>query len=92
MRSAMASRAVSIRTGTRLPAATQPPADLDAVDVGHADVEHDRVGDGGRDLRERLLAALGHLHLVAGQRQRAAQGVAHGAIVVDDEDSHRPSF
>ena len=68
----------------------QAPADLEAVDVRHADVEHDGVGHGGRGLGERLLAALRHLHLVAGERQRAAQSVAHGAIVIDNEDPHSP--
>ena len=52
------------------------------------DVEHDRVGRRRRDGVERLLAVLGSVDLVAGQRQRAAQRVAHRAVVVDDQDAH----
>ena len=40
------------------------------------------------DRVERLLAVLGERDLVAAERQRAPQGVAHRAVVVDDQDSH----
>ena len=63
-------------------------ADLEAVHVGHADVEHHDIGYGRRDLRERLLAVLGSVDVVAGEDQRAADRVAHRPVVVDHEDSH----
>ena len=92
MRSATASRAVSIRIGTRLPAPRSRRQTSRPSMSGMPTSSTTASGTRGRGLRERLLAALGHLHLVAGQRQRAAQGVAHGAVVVDDEDSHRRPF
>ena len=55
---------------------------------GHADVEHDGVGHRLRDGLDRLGAVLGALHVVAVEREHAAQRVAHGPIVVDHEDPH----
>ena len=56
---------------------------------GRLKVKHSII-DGVRDLLERLLAVLGDLHLVSSKRQRATEGVTHGAVIVDDEDPHRP--
>ena len=89
MRSSIASRAVSIRIGTRLPARAQPPAHLQAVHVRQADVEHERVRQ--RASRPAVSAAppfSADDGLVSRQRQRAAQRVAQGAVVVDDQDLH----
>ncbi len=88
MRSATASRAVRINTGTRLSETPNPPADLEAVDAGQPHVEHDRLGNRLHDQLKRLLAVLGQLHLISGQRQSPAQGFAHRPVVVDDEDPH----
>ena len=56
MRSSIASRAVSISTGIAIPRARSRRHDLQAVQVGQPDVEHDRVRAGAGDLDERLLA------------------------------------
>ena len=90
MRSAIASRAVSMRTGTRLPAPRSRRHTSRPSMSGMPTSSTTASGHAGRHLGERLLAALGHLHLVAAERQRAAQRVAHGAVVIDYEDSHRP--
>jgi hypothetical protein len=68
--------------------AAQAPADLQAIHARQADVQHHRVRDGVNDRLERLLAVLGHLHLIPAERQRAAHGLAHGPIILDDEDPH----
>ena len=89
MRSATASRAVSISTGTRLPGAAQAPAHLEAVDVRQPDVEHHGVrARSARSRRARCLAVLDRHGLVAAQHERAPQGVAQRAVVVDDQDAH----
>ena len=66
----------------------QPPADLEAVDARHHDVEHDRVDDALGERVERLLAVLGELHVVALERERALQRGAHARLVVDHQDLH----
>ena len=48
----------------------QAAAHLDAVEDGHRDVEHDRVGVGSRDAGQAVGAVLGQLDLVALERQR----------------------
>ena len=88
MRSATASRAVSISTGTRLPAPRRRRHTSSAVDVRQPDVEHDRVRLAPRHLGQRGLAVLHGHGLVPAQHERAAQGVAKGAVVVDDQDAH----
>ena len=68
--------------------APQQPAHLETVDVGQTDVEHDRVREAAVDLGQRLGPALGQLHLVTGERQRTAEHVTQGTIVVDHQQSH----
>ena len=70
--------------------AAQPAADLEAVDVRKADVEHHRVRGAARDLGEGGLAAFGRHGVVATEHERAAQGIAQSAVVVDDQDLHGP--
>ena len=55
----------------------------------HAHVEHHGVGHPVGDLGEALLPALGRHHLVAAERERAPQRVAHRAVVVHHEDPHQ---
>ena len=68
--------------------AAQAPAHLEAVDVRQPDVEHHRVRLAARDLGQRALAVLDRHGVVPAQHERAAQGVAKGAVVVDDQDAH----
>ena len=80
-------RAVSISTGSLLP----PPraaGDLEPVDAGHEDVEDHRVGLVASRAGERLAAVVRELDLVALELERAPQRLAHGALVVDDQDLH----
>ncbi len=65
------------------------PGHLEAVDAGQPHVEHDRVRHRARDLLERLLAVGGRGDVVARERERAAQRVAHRSVIVDDQDPHR---
>ena len=64
-------------------------ADVEPVELGHADVEHDQIGPVGGKAGERLLAVarLGHGH--AGLLQRDADDLADVAVVVDDENAMR---
>ena len=64
------------------------PADLEAVDVRHGDVEHDGIELLGRETVERLAAVLGERHVVALERQRALHGRSQRRLVVDHQDSH----
>ena len=90
MRSATASRAVSISTGTRLPAPRRRRQTSRPSMSGQPDVEHHGVGRRVATSREGRLAALGQHDVVAAEHERAAQGVAQRAVVVDDQDLHRP--
>jgi D-alanyl-D-alanine carboxypeptidase/D-alanyl-D-alanine-endopeptidase (penicillin-binding protein 4) len=66
----------------------QPPAHLEAVDVRHQQVEHERVrGPVGQRL-QRLGAVGGQLRVVALEPQRSIDGFAHRGLVVDDQDAH----
>ena len=78
------------RNAVTAPAET--PADLEAVDHRHQDVEDDRVGLGLAVLqpRERLAAVGRELDLVPLELERALQRLANGAFVVDNQDSHSP--
>src|SRR6202012_1104801 len=65
----------------------QAPADLDPVEAGEAEVEHDQVGDEpDRDV-ERLDPVGGGADLVALVAQRAAQDVGDIGVVLDYEDA-----
>ena len=64
------------------------PADLEAVEAGHADVEHDGVGRRRGQPVERLGAICGQLDVIAFERKCALQRGAHGRLVVDNQDPH----
>ena len=63
----------------------QAPADLEAVDPGHRDVEHDRVVARVGQAIQRLAAVGRELDLIAVQAQRAIQRGPHRGLVVDDQ-------
>ena len=65
----------------------QAAADLDAVEAGQAEVEHDEVRDEAGGDVERLDAVGRGAHLVALVAQRAAQDVGDLLVVLDDEDA-----
>ena len=69
----------------------QLPRDLEAVDAGQHHVEHDRVGGGVRHGGEGLRAVLGEHELVPLGLERPHERVAHGRLVLDDQEAHRSS-
>ena len=82
-------RAVSISTGHAVSLSANPAADLQAVDARHQDVEDHGVGLAvGLEPVESVGAVHGELDVVALQLESAAERVAHGALVVDDQDFH----
>ena len=83
------SRAVRIRIGTWLPSRPQTAADLQAVDVGHADVEYHGVGNLLDDEVEGALSTLGERDLISTEAERTAQCIAYRPIVVNNENPHR---
>ena len=89
MRSATASRAVSISTGTRLPAPRRRRHTSRPSIPGMPTSSTTASGSARRDLGQALLPALGGHHLVPAQRERAPQRVAHRAVVVHHEDPHQ---
>ena len=68
--------------------AAQHPAELEPVEVGHADVEEDRVVGLGRGLDQRVVAVVGALDLLdaRGVAQQPRQILELSALVVDGED------
>ena len=66
----------------------QHAAELDAVEVGHADVEEDRVVGLARGLEQRVVAAERALHLAHGREaaQQPGEILELGVLVVDGED------
>ncbi len=70
-------------------AAAHAAADLEPVDAGKPDVEHDAVGCPRLDRGDRLEALLGEHDLVPVDHECAAHGLADGAVVLDYQDSHR---
>ena len=71
-------------------ALAQHPADLEAVELRHQHVEHDRVRVLPRCRRQRLLAVAGQRNLIALQINRALERAAQLRLVVHDQDSHPP--
>src|SRR6266702_7454901 len=61
-------------------------ADIEAVELRHADVEHDQVRPVGGKAAERLLAVARLDHVHAGFLQGDADDLADVAFVVDDEN------
>ncbi len=65
----------------------QAPADLEAVEVGHGDVEDHRVAGIGAEALQRLGPVRGLEDVVAFQRERPPERVLDGGLVVNHEDS-----
>lgn len=57
-----------------------------AADPGHADIQHQATGTVGRTGLEEALRAVETLGPQPGGFQQQLQGVAHGRIVVDQEN------
>ena len=68
-------------------AAAHPPADLQAVDPGHRDVEHHGVVGIGAEALQRPGAICRLLDLVAFERERPRERLLDGWLVVNDEDA-----
>jgi hypothetical protein len=66
-------------------------ADLDAVHLGHHDVEQDQVRLPFAGERQAFLAVAGRVDLVAVDRKPGFEDVAVGRVVVDDENVRRIS-
>ena len=79
-------------TGVRSPACAHPPADLQAVEPGHAHVEDDRVRRPRREAVERRGAIRREIDVVALERERALERGPDGGLVVDDQDLHFQSI
>ena len=78
-----------MQTGTSLPALAQAPQDLEAVEVGHRQVEqHDRGCD-RLDRRERGAAAGGRHDAEALELEALGDGAADRVVVVDEQDDGR---
>ena len=71
--------------GYVVPGGPQRARRLDPVESRHHHVHHDHVRVAGPEDGERLGAVGGQRDVVPVELQRAAQRVAHGAVVVDDE-------
>ena len=65
----------------------EPPADLDAVELRHHDIEQDEVGPLLARHRQRLFAVAGVQHLIAARLQPRRQDVAIGLVIVGDQDA-----
>ena len=67
----------------------EPPADFDAVDFRHHDVEQDQVGRRVPRCGERLLAVGGGDDLVSISRQTRPHDAKIGGVVIGDQDARR---
>ena len=65
----------------------QPPAHLEAVEVGEHHVEHDQVGPHRRDRVERLATVRGGVDLEADVPQRGVEHRAEVLLVVDEQQA-----
>ncbi len=65
----------------------QGPAGVEAVELGHEDVEDDRVRPSRLDGAEGVAAVFCQLDVVSLERERTAQAVPHGGLVVDHEEA-----
>ena len=72
----------------RVALGAKAPSDLEAVDAGKHDVEHDRIRRRLRHRRERLRAVLGERELVALGLERPHERVADRCFVFDDQETH----
>ncbi len=66
-----------------------PAAELEPVHARHEHVQHDRVGSSLAERHERLAAVSREQHVVAVQPQCALHRLAHGGLVVDNQNAHR---
>ena len=66
----------------------QPPAERDAVDPRHPDVEHDHIGMPFRDPPGCLRRVLGFFDLDVGQLEARAQERTEVLVIVDDQESN----
>ena len=64
-----------------------PPADFDAVELRHHDVEQNEVRPMLARDRQRLLAVARMQHLIAVRLQPRRQNIAIGLVVVGDQDA-----
>jgi len=69
----------------------QPHTQLRAAHAGHAQVEHDHVGEPLLDARLGLEGAGRLFHLDAGALERHPQELAERRLVVDEQNPHRTS-
>jgi hypothetical protein len=76
--------------GHRVGAGAQPAADLEAVDPGHQHIQDDRVRSRRAHSTQRHLAVLRELDVVSLELEGPPQRLANGALVVHDQDLHRP--
>ena len=63
-----------------------PPADGQAVEAWHRDVEHDRVEVSARELVQRFSAVCGAFHVIALDDERAPQRAGECWVVVHDQE------
>ena len=72
-----------------VPVAAQAPANFEAVEVGHVDVEDDQIGRVVFDHAQRLDPAAGELDVVAGETERRSQHFGEAFLIVDHEELSR---
>jgi hypothetical protein len=72
-----------------LAARAHPPADLDPVQLGEHQVEHDEVEALFAESAQRLLAVVGRNHLISVSAQRIGEQCLHCPLVVDEQDPCR---
>ena len=68
------------------------PADVEAVEFRHADIEHDEIGPIAGEAGQRLLAVARLEHGHAGFFERDADDLADMKVIVDDKDTVRQSL
>jgi hypothetical protein len=74
------------------PAPAQAPQDLEAVELGQAEIEYDEVVVLRGQHVVRLGAVAGAVHRVISRAQRAREPVGQYRIVFDYEDAHIPNI
>ncbi len=67
----------------------EPAAQLDAVHLGHPEIEHDDVGSVTPHAQLRLDAGPGLVDRHVSALERSPQQLAQRGLVVDEQDSHR---
>ena len=77
-----------MRIGVSSSVGAQALGDVEPVELGQPEVEHDQVGQEGVDLLQAGRAVTGHAHLVALQAQRALEHLGDLLVVLDDQHAH----